>query len=210
MYASVADLRDEGILEAQASDERLVALIEEAGRAIDSYTGWFFEPRTLTFRFDGRGTASIEPSFPPITLSRLALGDSELSMLPEDLVVEGAPVMPGFAGPLISRTAGRTFPKGRGNIEARGVWGYTEHDGTPEGRTPLEIRRACLLLVNRWLSPLGADDGEARSRWRILEERTRDQSYKLNPIQGEPGLTGDPDIDGILARYRRPTRLGAA
>ena len=32
MYASVADLRDEGVSVAQASDARLLALIDEAGR----------------------------------------------------------------------------------------------------------------------------------------------------------------------------------
>ena len=54
MYASVADLRDEGVSVAQASDARLLALIDEAGRAIDSFTGWFFEPRNLTLRLDGQ------------------------------------------------------------------------------------------------------------------------------------------------------------
>ena len=180
MYASVADLRDEGVSVAQASDNRLLALIDEAGRAIDSFTGWFFEPRTLTLRIDGRGTPSVEPAVPPIALSQLAVGGSELSLAAGDLVVVG-------------------------------VWGYTEDDGTPQGRTPLEIRRACMLLALRWLSPLAEDDSEARNRWRILEERTRDQSYKLDRVVGAGSVfTGDPDIDGIVARYRRPPGLGAA
>lgn len=210
MYASVADLRDEGVSVAQASDERLLALIEEASRAIDSFTGWFFEPRILTLRLDGRGTPSLEPPVPPIRLDRLALGQSELSTTPDDLVIVGAPVPPGFDAPRITRTHKRVFPKGSGNVFAEGLWGYIEDDGTPEGRTPLEIRRACLLLVLRWLSPLGADDAEARNRWRILEERTRDQSYKLGPVARTGALTGDPDIDSILERYRRPPGLGAA
>src|SRR5690606_34186710 len=74
VYASVADLRDEGVSVAQASDARLVALIDEAGRAIDSFTGWFFEPRSLTLRLDGRGTPSIEPPVPPIELTQLLVG----------------------------------------------------------------------------------------------------------------------------------------
>lgn len=211
MYASVADLRDEGVSVAQASDARLVALIDEAGRAIDSFTGWFFEPRSLTLRLDGRGTPSIEPPVPPIELSQLLAGGSALSLLPDDLVVVGAPVQPGFDAPRITRTRRRVFPKGTGNVEAAGVWGYTEDDSTAQGRTPIEIRRACMLLVLRWLSPLGMDDSEARSRWRIIEERTRDQSYKLDRVSGAGStFTGDPDIDGIVARYRRPPGLGAA
>ncbi len=211
MYASVADIRDEGVSEAQASDDRLLALIDEAGRAIDSFTGWFFEPRTLTLRLDGRGTPSIEPPVPPIELTQLLVGGSTLSLSPDDLVVVGAPVPPGFDAPRITRTRRRVFPKAAGNVEAAGVWGYTEEDGTPQGRTPIEIRRACMLLVLRWLSPLGTDDSEARNRWRILEERTRDQSYKLDRVTGAGStFTGDPDIDGIVARYRRPPGLGAA
>lgn len=211
MYASVADLRDEGVSVAQAADSRLLALIDEAGRAIDSFTGWFFEPRTLTLRIDGRGTPSVEPPVPPIALSQLTVGGSELSLAVDDLVVVGAPRSPGFDAPRITRTRGRTFPKATGNVEATGVWGYTEDDCTPQGRTPLEIRRACMLIALRWLSPLAEDDSEARNRWRILEERTRDQSYKLDRVVGAGSVfTGDPDIDGIVARYRRPPGLGAA
>jgi len=211
VYASVADLRDESVSVAQASDARLLALIDEAGRAIDSFTGWFFEPRTLTLRLDGRGTPSIEPPVPPIELTQLTVGGSDVSFAPDDLVVVGAPVQPGFDGPRLTRTRGRVFPKAAGNIEGAGTWGYTEDDGTAQGRTPAEIRRACMLLVLRWLSPLGTDDAEARNRWRIIEERTRDQSYKLDRVGGGGStFTGDPDIDGIVARYRRPPGLGAA
>lgn len=212
MYASVADLRDEGVSVAQASDDRLLALIEEASRAIDSFTGWFFEPRSLTLRLDGRSTPSLELPVPPIRLDRLALGQSDISTAPDDLVIVGAPVQPGFDAPRITRTHKRVFPKGSGNVTAEGLWGYTEDDGSPEGRTPLEIRRACMLLVLRWLSPLAEGDTEARSRWRILEERTRDQSYKLDRVASGivASFTGDPDIDGIVARYRRPPGLGAA
>lgn len=210
VYARVADLRDEGVSVAQASDTRLLALIDEAGRAIDAFTGWFFAPRSLTLRLDGRGTPSIEPPVPPIELTQLMVGGRGVSIASEDLVVVGAPVQPGLDGPRLTRTRG-VFPRATGNVEATGTWGYTEDDGTPQGRTPAEIRRVCMLLVLRGLSPLGRDDGEARNRWRIIEERTRDQSYKLDRVSGVGNVfTGDPDIDGIIARYRRPAGLGAA
>ena len=53
---------------------------------------------------------------------------------------------------------------------------------------------------------------EARSRWRIIEERTRDQSYRLDPARAATAarLTGDPEIDALLALYVRPTPFGAA
>ena len=97
-------------------------------------------------------------------------------------------------------------------MEVEGLWGYTEDDGSETGRTPVEIRRACMMLVLRGLPLLGDVDaaGDARSRWRIIEERTRDQSYKLDRETRPAPLTGDPDVDAILGRYRRPPALGAA
>ena len=52
MYATVADLRAEGVAPTTASDARLEALVGDAGAYVDSVTGWFFEPRSLTLRFD--------------------------------------------------------------------------------------------------------------------------------------------------------------
>ena len=212
MYATVADLRGEGVTDVQATDERLLALIHEAGRTIDRVTGWFFEPREQTYLLDGRGTPSIEPPVPPIRLDSLSVDGSDVSTDPDDLVVVGAPIQPGFDAPRLTLRHGRRFPKGSGNVEAQGLWGYTEDDGSAEGRTPIEIRRACMLLVLRWLPLLGDVDasGDARNRWRIIEERTRDQSYKLERPGGQGVLTGDPEIDAILGRFRRPPGLGAA
>jgi hypothetical protein len=212
VYASVADLRAEGVTAATASDARLELLLDEATRLIDRVTGWFFEPRTATFRLDGRGAPSVEPPVPPIRVDRLALGDRELSLAFEDLVVVGAPIQPGFDAPRLTLRRCRVFPRGRGNVVVEGRWGFTEDDGSPEGQTPLAVRRACLLLVLRNLAPL-ADDAsfEARSRWRLLEERTRDQSYRLDAAkQPARALTGDPEVDVLLAPYVKPSSLGAA
>lgn len=212
MYATVQDLRDEGVTAAQATDDRLTALIDEASGFIDRVTCWFFEPRALVYRLDGRGAPSIEPPAPPIRVDRLAVDETELSTDSEELVVVGAPVQPCFDGPRLTLRQGRVFPRGQGNVEVEGLWGCTEPDGTTEGRVPLAIRRACILLVLRWLTPLADEDtaGDARNRWRIIEERTRDQSYKLDRVQQVGSITGDPEIDDILARYRRPPGLGAA
>ncbi|MBC7173705.1 MAG: hypothetical protein H5U40_14795 [Polyangiaceae bacterium] len=213
MYASVADLRAEGVTAAEASDARLELVLDEASRLIDRVTGWFFEPRLLTLRLSGRGAPSVEPPVPPIRLDRLLLGTAELLLDPGELLIVGAPVQPGFDGPRLTRRHGRLFPRGHGNVVAEGLWGFTEHDGTPTGRTPRAIRRATMLLVLRSLAPL-ADDAsfEARSRWRIIEERTRDQSYRLDPAKSSSSaaLTGDPEIDALLALYVRPAPLGAA
>ncbi len=209
-YCSLSDLREEGVTVPQASNERLTKLTDEASRTIDAITGWFFEPRSLEITLDGRSTPSLELPVPLIQLHELWIGGAMVPLSSEAFVIEGAPVAPGFNAPRLTLRYGR-FPKGRGNITIRGVWGYTEADGTPLGRTPLAIKRACMLLVMRWLYPL-ADDAslDARQRWRIIEERTRDQSYKLAAVAANQHQhTGDPEIDAILAQYKRPAPLGA-
>jgi hypothetical protein len=212
VYASVADLRAEGVTAAEASDERLMGLLDEATSLIDRVTGWFFEPRPATLRLDGRGAHSIELPVPPIRVDRLVVGGVEVPLAADDVIIVGAPVQPGFSGPRITLPHCRRFPRGQGNVLVEGLWGFTEPNGTPEGRTPLAIRRACMLLVQRNLAPL-ADDAafEARSRWRIVEERTRDQSYRLDSAASSSlELTGDPDVDALLAPYVRPSPIGAA
>jgi hypothetical protein len=213
VYASVADLRAEGVTPAMAGDARLAALLTDASAFVESVTGWFFEPRELTLRMDGRGHRSIEPPFPPIRIDALTVEyEGALSIAPADLVVEGAPVAPSFAGPRLTLRHGRRFPKGVANVTASGLWGYMEADGTATGRTPAAIRTVTMQLVLRALPVLTDGDAweSARHRWRLAEERTRDQAYRLNPPTFSTFITGDPDIDLVLQRYRRPPGLGAA
>ena len=210
MYATVAELRAEGVTVAQADDARLATLIEAATAEIDRVTGWFFEPRDAQLVLDGRGAPTLELPVPPIRLDELVVGGTPASLDPADLVIVGAPVQPGFDAPRLTRRYG-VFPRGRGNVVAAGRFGYTEPDGTSEGRVPAPIRRACALLVLRWLAPLADDAGfDARNRWRVVEERTRDQSYKLAAPGASAGPFGDPELDAVLLRYRRPAPLGAA
>jgi hypothetical protein len=211
VYASIADIRAEGILVATASDARLTDLLDEATRWIDRVTGWFFEPRTLTIRMDGRGSPSVEPYVPPISITHLYINDEEVSHDPADLVVVGSPLSTYYEGPRLTLRHGR-FPKGRGNVVVEGSFGVTEDDGTSSGRTPAAIRRACMLLVLRTVNTL-ADDAsyEARNRWRIVEEQTRDQRYRLAESSGGGGahLSGDPEVDALLLPYMKPGPVGA-
>lgn len=212
MYASVADLRSEGVTVASASDERIAGLLAEASAFVDHVTGWFFEPRQMVLRMDGRGAPSIEPPYPPIRLDELLVGGIAASVDPDSTSVRGAPVAPGFDAPRITLLWGCVFPKGRENVVASGLWGYTEPDGSVTGQTPPAIRRAVTMLVLRWLPLLGGTEAaSAKSQWRVIEERTRDQSYRLAPAPVvSAAFSGDPEIDLLLARYRKPIGLGAA
>ena len=218
MYATVADMRAEGIGEDVASDARLTMALDEASRTVNRLTGWFFEPRHQLVRLSGKNAPTIELPFPPIELTHVRVGGGfwmpayDIPLTPELVWVVGAPVREDFDAPRITLRFGYAFPLGQGNIEVEGLFGYTEHDGTRLGRTPLAIRRATMILALRSLP--GVANVEAREdnrrRPRVVEERTRDQSYRLASQVPVASLTGEPEVDEILARYRRPLGLGAA
>jgi len=209
MYASAQDLRDEGVTVAEASDARLIALLAEATDTIDRLTGWFFEPRARTLRLDGRGRRSLELPWVPLVIDQVSINGDLVDA--QEVSWWGAPVEPGFTEPRVERRRG-VFTRGSGNVELQGTWGYTEPDGSRFGRTPLAIRRACMLLVMRTLPKLSEHDlvSDARSAWRVIEQRTRDQAFSLSKPMQHADLTGDPEVDLILARFSRPMALGAA
>lgn len=121
--------------------------------------------------------------------------------------------------PLVSSLMNLTrFPIGVQNIEVEGVFGYTDYDGTPLGKTPDLISYAAMLMVIRQLPLLAADEDrfDIRNRNRITKFKTRDQevSYAapsaVRPAHQAGGMfTGDPEIDNILASFMRPPALGA-
>jgi hypothetical protein len=218
MYATVADMRAEGVTQDVASDARLELALDEATRTIDRLTGWFFEPRHETVRLSGRNTPTIELPFPPLELEHVRVGGGfwmpayDIPLTPDLIWVVGAPIRADFDGARITLRFGYAFPLGQGNIEVIGTFGYTEPDGTPRGRTPLPIRRAAMILALRTLPAVSDVETreDIRRRPRIVEERTRDQAYRLSPAPLTTQLTGEPEVDDILLRYRRPLGLGAA
>jgi len=210
MYATVAELRGEGVTETTANDDRLNALIAEATSAINQATGQFFEPRKRIFRLDGRGSPTLEFPVPLIQLDRLVIDGLELRLSPESLVMAGAPVSADFSGSWLTRKDNGVFPRGLGNVVVDGLWGYLEEDGSPTGCTPRSIKRACALLVLQWLHPLGSDVSmDQRNRWRVIAERTRDQSVSFERAGKSEPLFGDWEIDSILRRYRKPMGMGS-
>ncbi len=214
MYASLQRLRAEGITEAQANDARLLALSQEATALIDRTAGWWFEPRPYRMRLDGTGTPSVYPSVPPILLETLTVSGAPYATDEASLVTVGSPIMGSFAGARLTLTAG-VFPRGRGNVVAGGLWGFTVPEPgaaapNPLGVTPPAIMRAAVLLVLRYLAPeASAEADDARGRGRLVSERTHDQSYTLAKPTSYVGLTGMSSVDALLAPYRRTRQLGA-
>jgi hypothetical protein len=205
MYATVEDFRAEGVDPVAASDARLIELEAEARAAIDAATGWWFEPRPATFYLDGRGSRELELPVTALALDSVAIYGSEIPLrsVVRVGIQEGVRSVPSLM------LAAGTFPKGRLNVEVRGTFGNVDGNG----RTPLLIRLATILLVLRRLTPLGLSGGllDRDREARIIEEKTRDQTVRYAPPSDttKTAFAGD-EVDAILLRFRRPPGLGAA
>ncbi len=114
---------------------------------------------------------------------------------------------------------GLRWPIGRQDLVVAGAFGYTEPNGSPMGQTPELIRHATILFAIRELAVLNDRGGRGAARTSALKrEKTRDQEveYAVGSGSGAVGtpligaFTGDPEIDSLLAMFRRPGRLGAA
>jgi hypothetical protein len=210
-YCMLQDLRDEGFTQQAVSDTRLVRAIALASRTIERITGRFFEPRRQRIELDGLGSSELLLDEPIIAIEKIEIGGGgpvSGATAYNRHITQGLMLPDDRQNPRIHLG----FPCGARNVRVTGLFGYTEPDGSPTGTTPLLIREACKRLAVREI-PLLADTDrreDARQRYRILQERTREQSYTLDKLAHPGALTGDPDIDDILVQFMRPADLGAA
>lgn len=211
-YATLVQARAEGITLQQADDLRLQSLLDDATRFIDDATGWWFAPRAATLRLDGSGHDWLPLPAPPITVTSVVLDGVALALV--DLLVDGTPgeLPDRRRTPQLARPTG-CWTRGRRNVVIVGSFGFVEADLSSP---PLAIREACLRLAVRNLALLGDPEGQAERRvGEVFREHTDGHSYELaGVLPGAPGgwrrggLTGDPDIDRALERYRRPPAGG--
>lgn len=240
-YCFVADLRAEGVPDS-FTDAYLLNRIAIASRFVDKVTGRFFEPRELSLDLDGRGGRMLLLDIPIIAVSLVEFETSPFkpSSLPIDddlLKVYNRHITQNLTQPDdrnnpkielyhasddITNASPYVFtrliyPLGQQNIHVEGVFGYTDFSSSnSQGVTPELIRRVTCLLVMRDIHRMWSQRAkrhDALNRYRLISERTRDQSYALEGLGAAKRFgmfTGDPEIDTILASYVRPPKLGAA
>ncbi len=187
-YATVAELRDEGLTIEQVPDDRLTRLLTLATAFVDRVTGRFFEPRDLVLTLDGRGGRAIQLNHPIISVNSVKIDVGPLSpgyvevdeslfkvynrhlsqglLSPDD---RENPKIEFYHGQDLMGISARTpisgitltnliFPKGQQNITIDGRFGYTDPDGSADGITPLMINHVTKLLVMRETAPLADCD----------------------------------------------------
>lgn len=237
-YATVSDLRDEGLLTTDASDLRLLRNIAMASRFVERSTGRFFEPRLQRQTVDGTGGRAIQTGDPLIALVSLTLGNPVQSTIglgslrlfnrhltermtnPDDRDdpriefvhfkdIFGRQRSASVDSPLFGVPfRDLFFPAGVQNVNVTALFGYTEWDGSSVGDVPYLLRHAVKLIVFREFRQLMDDDRDERKRHRLTAEKVRDQSYQLDKLSEGP-YTGDREIDDILLSMRRPMMIGA-
>jgi hypothetical protein len=240
LYSLLRDARDFlGATTFDVSDAKLRKVIARASNLIERVTGRVFEPRFAYRRLGGNSSRKLLLGEPIIAISSVGIdtqptqtGDLtvELDLLRiynrhlseglidpddrEDPMIEfvhsddlyGIRFVP-FRGISLRSLA---WPTGVQNIHVRGLFGYTEPDGSPWGETPELIQHATRLIVARELPKFGSDEREdAQWRWRITSEKARDVEIQMAPLPTFGGWTGDSEVDGILASFTRPPRLAS-
>lgn len=209
----------------------------EIAEQIEALTGRFFEPRYVEMKLNGTDASALVMQEPIIGISEVSVlsGDVASGDLPIDLTglrvynrhlqgvsgsigmvdhddrdnprIEFATDLPPGAGSITQAH----FHRGRLNIQVNGVFGFTEPDGTPVGRSPLRLERAAgILTLRKILDPFGLDVSVSQPG-RLREAKTRDQQIKFGgAADGVIGpLTGDRIVDDILMAYLRPPHYGA-
>lgn len=201
-YVTLTEFKAEG---ATGENDRLTAALALAKAYIDRVTGQWFEPsESKTLYFDGDGENILHLPVPAITVTKITTDDDrEMEVDEDDFTLYAGSGPPDHRrNPKIRFYSG--MPVGKLNIAVTGTWGFVEDDGS----TPLLIKKACILLALTEVDTLDSDSRrDPITRGRVIEEETDRHSYKLGELAASGGPTGEPEIDVILASYRRPLAM---
>lgn len=229
LYVSVDDIREAGFSATLADPQTVEAAIRLAQGAIERATRQWFVPREHTIKLDGNNSDTMLLPIPIISVEHLKINDVDTAISPSLYVVYNGRSFPddrtnpriklkrqggsiyetpsGFDTPL-------TFRKGFQNQEIKGVFGYTEADGS----VPLLIQKAVRKLAIQYLSnPEYVSPGvtpppspPAGATGQVMREATDGHSIaytfvKFDDVRpGISGLTMDREILDIIKMYKAP------
>ena len=230
-YITIADVRAAGVLD-PPDDTAITAAITRWQQFIERATRNFFDSRTFILELDGNDSDTLFLPVPIITLNNLFVNDSfTVAVDPTRIRVYNnrGPIQDDRYNPKIRlfetlslflppprSTFGPVFLKGRQNQRVDAAFGFTE----PDGSTPELIKRALLKLVVKQLTEedalggLGVTITTPAFAGPVISETTDGHSLSFG---FEPGrktkagfnqITGDSEVDQILAMYRAPISMG--
>lgn len=222
-YITLQDVRDAGVTVTQADDATVLASIELWSQFMDRACGQWFEPRSLDILLDGTDSKLLWFQVPIISVSALYINELTTILdtqyyhvynnlgagLRDDrrdpkIALKDEQSVEFFARTVASMSEWK-FLFGRKNQRIVGVFGYVESDFS----TPLQIQRAVLKLVTRALSASDSLNPDPVPIGPIVSEKTDGHSITYGGISwgkkvGLLGITGDPEVDQIIALYKAP------
>lgn len=231
-YATVRDVYDSGLSSAEYTIKQVRAALAKAGALLETWTGRRFRAEYRVVKVDGGGGMKLRLREPVIAVESIELEDDSLSYSTlldweYNLHVYNRHIRLGQLSPddrinprieyaNSNRPMGAVgyFGDGSQDIKVTGLFGYTEPDGSPTGGTPAVVRdltiAVALLNVDGAASP---DAWSAKNKWKLTEERTREQTIKYGgggsqngSIYVGPGstayFTGEPDLDAAILRLK--------
>jgi hypothetical protein len=226
LILDVDDVREEGVTTSTASDAKILQQIRTWQTFVERATGNWFTAKAMTLDWDGRGTTLLQLPFPIVTVSALYVNEDFDNALDPDeyrvyngrggterddrrnprikLVTTDTSIFTG-TGAIAGRAT--VFEVGEKNQRVVGTFGFVE----PDGSVPAPIEYAILKLVVRGSKKLGTSGGGAFPAGPVVEEETDRHRLKYaDPFVGSKmwPTTGDPEVDQIIARYRRATFTG--
>lgn len=197
--------------------------IQAVQQYVERITGWFFNVRRMVVKLDGTGTELLVLPLPLVgqpdeiaylgannTYEPVAVSNFQIynRYQPDDRMYPRIKVAMAERQNLFQRvTLSDVFPKGHQNIRITGRWGFVERDGT----TPAPILQCMMMLIMDILHPFGSAAERRRLRTRrVNEETSSNHRYQLQRVITDLDLSGNPEVDQILAKYIRPPEVDSA
>jgi hypothetical protein len=218
-YTTLEEIRDDGVLEADFSDEVVEAAILLAQEYIDLICQQFFELTTQTRYFDGTMSKLLVLDVPLITLTSVEwnefgttyqtqnLVDFRLyNQFPDDRYYPRIAIADHASSYIRQARRLAYFPKGRRNIRITGAWGYVAADGIS---VPALINRVAKILTVLWMNSIG--DGSLLAvlqQYGLKKETVEKHTVEFAASFAAGDYTGIPMIDNILKQYKRGSRMG--
>lgn len=237
-YATVQDMYDAGLSTETYTVKMVRGALAKAQALLERWTGRVFRPQYKTIRVDGGGGMKLRLREPIIAIEALELEAEYVNGYifedeDEDVRVYNRHIRLGQLHPddrnnahidysYASRPLGAEgyFPDGAQDAKVTGVFGYTEPDGSPLGCTPALVRDLTMKIALLHVDGAATDDAWfAKNKWKLTEERTRDQSVKYGGVGSSAStyagagssafFTGDPEIDALILSLKAgPAMMG--
>lgn len=179
-YALIADVRDEGVTVAAASNRRVFEALLMASQMAEVWTGRRFRPERKALRIDGTTQTSLLVGEPICLMESILYDGDAIPVDPTTYRVYNRHLTQGLITPddrdaprieyvrrtgrgstvdiypvypLVSGFNDLAFPRvsSAQEVQVTGVFGYTDRDGSPVGATPRALRKAVVLMALREL-----------------------------------------------------------